>query len=149
MQAKAATNASNIKEGVLRACQVMVSLARETSRGNQIFVGKNRDVAARLVLPGLERIGDATWKWLVQRDHPWKLQLWVKGRKLLASSVWNDIRANALSEQDAMKNWDLPAEAIAEINAYCQENVVLIQAEAAEEKMRVTSKRARLETARG
>lgn len=147
--AKAASNASNIKEGVLRACQVMVTLAREASNGNQIFVGRSRSEAARFVLPGLEATGKAKWNWLVRRDHPWKQQLWVKGRKLLASSVWNDMRANALSEAEAAKNWDLPAEAIGEISAYCQENLALIQAEAAEEKMHVTSKRARLEAARG
>ena len=147
--AKAATNASNIKEGVLRACQVMVSLAREAAKGNQVFVGRNREGAARFVLPGLESIHDQQWKWLVQREHPWKKQPWVKGRKLLASSVWNEIRANGLNKQQAMENWDLPGEAIDEICAYCEENMALIQAEAAEEKMRLTNKGVRLEATRG
>lgn len=146
--AKAATNASNIKEGVLRACQVMVSLARETSKGNQIFVGRNREKAARFVVPELETVPNEQWNWLVQREHSWKRQLWVKGRKLLASSVWNDIRVNEMSKSDAMENWNLPEDAIDEICAYCEENLPFIQAEAAEEKIRLLAKGVQLEAAR-
>ncbi|TRZ56117.1 MAG: hypothetical protein D4S02_16410 [Rhodocyclaceae bacterium] len=145
--AKAASNASNIKEGVLRACQVMVSLARETAKGNQIFVGKSREKAARFVVPELEMTPNDQWKWLAQRDHSWKRQLWVKGRKLLASSVWNDMRINAMSKQDAMANWALPEEAIDEICTYCEENLPFIQAEAAEEKIRLMGKGVQLEAA--
>ena len=144
--ARAATHAATVKEGVLRACQVIVSLARETAKGNLIFVGRSPENAARFIVPGLEAT-QAQWKWLVPREHAWKRQLWVKGRKLLASSVWIHIEANGMTRQEAMKNWDLPGEAIDEIRAYCAENIDFIQAEAAEEKIRLIAKGVRLETA--
>ena len=147
--AKAATNASNIKEGVLRSCQVMVSLAREAAKGNQVFVGRSREAAARFLLPGLESVREEQWKWLVQREHSWKKQLWVKGRKLLASSVWNEIRTNELTKQEATENWTLPEEAIDEICSYCEENIDFIKAEAAEEKLRLKARGIGLEAARG
>lgn len=146
--AKAATNASNIKEGVLRACQIIVSLARETARGNLVFVGKSREKAARFVVPGLEKSQDLQWNWLVQRDHPWKKQLWLKGRKVLASSIWNDMRANRLSNQESQENWELPEEAIDEIVSYCEENIALIKAEANEEKLRLKKMGVKLEASR-
>ncbi len=146
--AKAATNASSVKEGVLRACQVIVSLAHETAKGNHIFVGKSQGKAARFVVPVLEKAQNTQWKWLVQREHPWKNQLWVKGRKVLASSIWNDMRANGLSNQDAQENWDLPEDAIDEIVSYCEENIVLILAEASEEKLRLKAKGVKFEASR-
>lgn len=146
--AKVATNASSIKEGVLRACQIIVSLARETARGNLVFVGKSREKAARFVVPGLEKSQDLQWNWLVQRDHPWKKQLWLKGRKVLASSIWNDMRANRLSNQESQENWELPEEAIDEIVSYCEENIALIQAEANEEKLRLKKIGVKLEASR-
>ena len=146
--AKAATNASNIKEGVLRACQIIVSLARETARGNLLFIGKSREKAARFVVPGLEKSQDLQWNWLVQRDHPWKKQLWLKGRKVLASSIWNDMRANGLSNQESQENWELPEEAIDEIVSYCEENIALIKAEANEEKLRLKKMGVKLEASR-
>ena len=143
--ARAATHASSIKDGVLRACQVTVSLAREAAQGNQIFVGKSRDAAARFVVPEFESTGQPAWQWLVPREHPWKTQLWVKGRKLLASSVWSDMKANDMDRGTAMDNWELPGEAIDEIQAYCEASRALIQAEAAEERLRLTKLGVRLE----
>jgi hypothetical protein len=146
--ARQATRSSNLKEGVLRACQVAVSLARETAKGNRIFIGRSRENASRFVVPEFELTGGSVWDWLVERDHPWRKQLWVKGRKLLAFSVFSDMRANNMSREEAMDNWDLPGDAIDEIVAYCEENVGLIRAEAAEEKLRLVSRGVRLEAAR-
>ena len=147
-RAKLATNASNLKEGVLRACQVTVSLAREAAHGNRIFIGRNRESASRFVLPEIEITETASWNWLVQRDHSWRKQFYVKGRKLLASTVMRDMIANDMSRAEAMDNWDLPGEAIDEILAYCEENSDLIRAEAAEEKLRLVSRGVSLEAAR-
>ena len=37
------------------------------------------------------------WQYLVKRPHPWRRQLYIKGRKLLASTVWQDAIANNLN----------------------------------------------------
>src|SRR6201996_1896185 len=69
------------------------------------------------------------WHWLVERPHPWRRQLWVKGRKLLASAVWLDALTNGMGPREAAENWDLPLEACEEIFAYCETNKALIEAE--------------------
>lgn len=78
----------------------------------------------------------AKWHWLVERPHPWRRQLWVKGRKLMASAVWLDALSNNMDSREAAKNWDLSLEACEEIFAYCEANRALIEAEANEERRR-------------
>jgi hypothetical protein len=72
----------------------------------------------------------AHWRWLLERPHPWRRQLWVKGRKLLASAVWLDALTNGMGPREAAENWDLPQEACEEIFAYCEANKALTEAEA-------------------
>jgi len=81
----------------------------------------------------------------VQHDHPWKRQLFVKGRKLPAANVWVAMRVNNLTSEQAAENWDLPLEAILEIEEYCEANKDLLQMEAAEEKRRLQAKGIRVE----
>ncbi|MBX9879803.1 MAG: hypothetical protein K2Y22_15200 [Candidatus Obscuribacterales bacterium] len=73
------------------------------------------------------------WKYLETSSHAWKKQLYVKGRKLTAATVWTTMGANKLSVEQAADNWDLPQEAIGEIVAYCEANKTLLKKEAAEE----------------
>ncbi|OJU89879.1 MAG: hypothetical protein BGO13_07855 [Burkholderiales bacterium 66-5] len=77
------------------------------------------------------------WQWLVQRPHPWRRQLWIKGRKLQASAVWLDAQANGLSALEAADNWSLPLPAVEEAFAYCEAQRALIEAEADEERQRL------------
>nr|MCU0571235.1 hypothetical protein [Oculatellaceae cyanobacterium Prado106] len=60
------------------------------------------------------------WQYLVTRPHPWRRQLSVKGRKLLASTVWQDMLTNGMSIEQTAENWDLPLPAIHEIILYCE-----------------------------
>ncbi|HEV2270816.1 MAG TPA: hypothetical protein VGR92_15290 [Steroidobacteraceae bacterium] len=77
------------------------------------------------------------WCWLIERPHPWRRQLWVKGRKLMASTVWLDALTNGMGQREAAENWDLPVEACAEIFAYCEANRTLIESEANKERRRM------------
>jgi hypothetical protein len=117
--------ASSTKEAVLRAVQL-----------NRLFVGKSLTTAVRLVIPELEARAGGHWRWLLERPHPWRRQLWVKGRKLLASAVWLDALTNGMGPREAAENWDLPLQACEEIFAYCEVNKALIEAEANEERQR-------------
>jgi hypothetical protein len=90
----------------------------------------------RLVIPELEARTDGHWRWLLERPHPWRRQLSVKGRKLLASAVWLDALTNGMGPREAAENWDLPLQACEEIFAYCEVNKALIEAEANEERLR-------------
>jgi hypothetical protein len=129
--------ASSTKEAVLRAAQLTTWLLDEVSQGNRLFVGKSLTTAVRLAIPELEASGRGAWRWLVERPHPWRRQLWVKGRKLLASAVWLDALTNSMGPREAAENWDLPLEACEEIFAYCDANRALIEAEANEERQRL------------
>jgi uncharacterized protein (DUF433 family) len=71
--------------------------------------------------------------YLVEQAHPWRRQLFVKGRKLPASAVWAGMRANELTVEEAADDWDLPIAAVREIIEYCDNNKQLLGMEAAEE----------------
>lgn len=73
------------------------------------------------------------WQFLVARPHAWRKQLYIKGRKLRAATVWQDMLANQMTVEEAAENWDLPVAAIHEAVQYCEANRVLLQLEAAEE----------------
>ena len=80
------------------------------------------------------------WQYLVFRPHPWRKQLYIKGHKLLASTVWQDLMANQLSPEQAAENWDLPLSAIYEAIQYCESHQDLLKLEANEERYRLEVK---------
>jgi hypothetical protein len=132
-------SASSTKDTVLRAVHLATVLVAELRQGNHLFVGRSATEASRLIIPELEAAAPAEWKWLVERPHPWRRQLWVKGRKLLASTVWLNAQTNQLDVQETAEDWELPLEAVEEIFDYCDANRDLIAAEAQEERQRLLS----------
>jgi hypothetical protein len=82
---------------------------------------------------------------LVARLHPWRRQLYIKGRKLLASIVWQDSITNQMSAEQAAENWDLPLAAIHEIIDYCENNQELLKLESDQERYRLAAKGVALE----
>jgi len=75
------------------------------------------------------------WRHLVRRQHPWRQQLYVKGRNLTARQLVGGIKANQLDEQQAAANYDLPIEAIREALHYVEQNTELLEAEAEIERL--------------
>jgi hypothetical protein len=140
---KEAFQASSLKDAILRMSTVMLVLARELAAGKHLYIGECSDTVERLILPELEVLEDG-WRWLVARPHPWRRQLWVKGRKLLASQVWSDMMSNQLTAKQAAEDWDLPPEAIEESVRYCEQNATLIALEADEERRRLRDAEVRL-----
>ena len=128
---------SSMKDTVLRAAQLTTLLVNESRQGNHLFVGRSPQQATRLAIPELEANLPPAWQWLVERPHPWRRQLWIKGRKLQASAVWLDAQANGLSALEAADNWSLPLPAVEEAFAYCEAQRALIEAEADEERQRL------------
>lgn len=133
---KDALQAPSLKDAVLRMSNVMLVLARALGAGKQLYLGHTRESAERLLLPELEPVV-GEWQWLVSRPHPWRRQLWVKGRRLLASQVWADMQANSLTQQQVAEEFELPLAAVAEIVRWCDANAALIAAEAVEERRRL------------
>ncbi|MBD2440313.1 hypothetical protein [Nostoc sp. FACHB-110] len=86
------------------------------------------------------------WQYLVARSHPWRKQLYIKGRKLLASTIWQDMMANQMSSEEAAENWDLPLCAIEEVINYCESHQELLKLEADEERYRLQVKGVSIES---
>lgn len=131
---QAVLNTNSKKEAVLIAVQLALHVAAEARKGNQFFVGHPGEALQRLIMLGIEKPEIKGWMFLTEHAHPWKKQLYIKGRKLPAAVVWSEMLVNKLSIEDAMENWDLPKEVILEVLHYCEANKNLLQMEAAEEE---------------
>lgn len=86
-----------------------------------------------------------TWQFLVLRPHPWRKQLSIKGRKLLAATLWRDMLTNHMTPEQAADNWDLPLAVIHEVIQYCETHQDLLKLEAEEEQQRLQDKGVSLE----
>ena len=49
------------------------------------------------------------WRFLVRRLHPWRKQLYVKGRNLTARQLVGSIQANQMNDEQAAANYRLPS----------------------------------------
>ena len=98
-----------------------------------------------VMIPEIEAPAKTEWKYLVERPHRWRRQLYVKGRRLRAFNVWMDMLVKNQTRERAAEDWDLPLEAIDEIIEYCIENRELLDMEAGEERRRLLSKGVALE----
>jgi hypothetical protein len=134
------------KDALLMAVRTTLLLAAELKKGNQLFVGHPGEDLRRFVMLGIERPDLKPLLYLVPHEHPWKRQLYVKGRKLPAAAVWSAIKTNNLSLEQAMDNWDLPAAAVNEIIEYCESNQDLLRMEAQEELRRLREKGIEVDT---
>ena len=85
------------------------------------------------------------WQYLEQRPHPWRKQLYIKGKRLKAFTVWMDMLVNNLSPQEVAENKDIALEAVMEALEYCQNNSELLKAEAIEVRRRLEEKGYNLE----
>ena len=85
------------------------------------------------------------WQYLIARPHAWRKQLYIKGRKVLASTIWRDMTANQMSPEQAAENWDLPLSAIYEAIDYCQKHQEILKLEADEERYRLEVKGVQVE----
>lgn len=136
---QAAIGAGSAKETILRAVSVLSALKEYTQKGFKIALLK-ADEQVELVIPGLQPPTQAQWKYLVERPHPWRRQLYVKGRRLLAFTVWQDMLANELSLDEIAENFSLPIDAVVEIVRYCEADRELLAMEADEERRRLEEK---------
>ena len=74
------------------------------------------------------------WQYLEPRPHPWRRQLYLKGKRIKASVIYSDMIVNKETLEQAADNWDLPLAAIAEIIEYCETHQELLKQEAATER---------------
>jgi len=86
------------------------------------------------VIAGLESLGQR-WTWLVSRDHPWRRQLWIKGRNMAAGDLARTATLEGWTAEEAARQFDVPVEAVIEAQRYAESARDLIAAEEAENRM--------------
>jgi uncharacterized protein (DUF433 family) len=86
------------------------------------------------VIAGLEGLGQ-DWTWLVRRDHPWRRQLWVKGRNMTAGDLVRTASIEGWAPEEAAHQFDLPLDAVVEALRYTESARDLIAAEEAENRI--------------
>jgi uncharacterized protein (DUF433 family) len=74
------------------------------------------------------------WQHLVMRRHPWRRQLYVKGRNMTVRQLVGTIKANQLTVAEAAEDLGLPVEAINEALAYAEKHKDLLESDAAYER---------------
>lgn len=129
---------SSVKDAILRAAQIVTVLTRQTQRGGTLYIQTATGENQRLVIPELELAFGEEWLFLTARPHPWRRQLFLKGRKLPAATVWTDWRVNGGTEAEAAANWDIPLAAAQECIRYGETNQDLLRLEAEEEHQRLS-----------
>ena len=135
------------KDTILTAIRLSLELISELKKGNKLYIGNEKtNQLTRLMMLGLTSPSSIGWKYLTEIAHPWKRELYVKGRKLPASTVWIGKIVNKLTHEQAADNWDIPIEAIDEIISYCENNKDLLEMEAAEETRRLKQKGIQIES---
>ena len=80
------------------------------------------------------------WQYLEQRPHPWRKQLYLRGKRIKASVIYSSMVVNNETLEAAADNWDLPLAAIQEVVEYCQTHQELLKQEAREERRRLQEK---------
>jgi uncharacterized protein (DUF433 family) len=75
------------------------------------------------------------WQYLVRRQHPWRKQLYVKGRNMTARQLVGSMKANQLEEEAAAADNRVPVEAVREALAYVESNRELLETEAEIERL--------------
>lgn len=91
-------------------------------------------------IPALQPLTFRNYQYLIARPHPWKKQLFLKGRNMSVGQLISTIQANNLSVEEAAEDLDLPLEQVQEAMAYYQTHRALIELEAREEAARLASK---------
>jgi uncharacterized protein (DUF433 family) len=140
-----ALGASSTKDAILLAVRILGILAREVQQGRSVYLGTESGQLTRLLIAELQPASNGEWIYLVARPHPWRRQLFVKGRRLRAFTVWMDMQTNGMTPEEAADNWDLPLEAIEEIRRYSEEQRALLEMEAEEERRRLLEEDVSLE----
>lgn len=74
------------------------------------------------------------WQYLEKRPHSWRQQLYIKGRKLTAFTVWSDMIVNEMTPEEVADSKELPLAAVLEAIEYCQTHEKLLQEEADAER---------------
>jgi uncharacterized protein (DUF433 family) len=91
-------------------------------------------------IPALQPLVFQNYQYLTARPHPWKKQLFLKGRNMTVGQLMATIQANHLTDEEAAEDLNLPLEQIKEAKAYYHTHQTLVDVEAQEEAARLANK---------
>ena len=87
-----------------------------------------------------QRDAGQVYQYLVARSHPWRRQLYLKGRNMTVGQLVSTIQANHLTPDEAAEDLGLPVEQVREALSYYESHRDLIEAETREESARLAAK---------
>lgn len=123
-----------VSDAVTAALETFQWVVDARSRGKRVIatdVDSLPESYEELVIAGLDT-GTGEWTWLVKREHPWRRQLWIKGRNIAAGVLARTAAANGWTPEKAADEYDLPLPAVIEAIRYAETASDLIDAEEAE-----------------
>ena len=82
----------------------------------------------------ITNVAKTQWQYLEKRPHSWRQQLYIKGRKLTAFTVWSDMIVNEMTPEEVADSKELPLAAVLEAIEYCETHEKLLQEEADAER---------------
>lgn len=91
-------------------------------------------------IPALQPFVFQNYQYLTGRPHPWKKQLFLKGRNMTVGQLISTVETNNLTDEEAAEDLSLPVEQIKEARAYYQTHKSLVDLEAREEAARLAGK---------
>ncbi len=126
-----------VSEAVTTALDTFEWVVDARRRGKRVIATDDDGLPERFeepVIAGLEGLG-RDWQWLVRRDHPWRRQLWIKGRNLAAGDLVRTAEVEGWTPERAAEEFDLPVDAVIEAIRYAETARDLIAAEEAENRI--------------
>jgi uncharacterized protein (DUF433 family) len=87
------------------------------------------------VVAELEEALRNQWTWLVVREHPWRRQFWIKGRRLTAGDLARTVEIEGWDAERAAHEFDIPLEAVEKALRYLAANRDLVLAEERENEI--------------
>jgi hypothetical protein len=126
-----------VSDAVTTALETFQWVVDARSRGKRVIATDSDNLPEayeELVIAGLDS-GLPEWTWLVKREHPWRRQLWIKGRNMTAGSVARTAATNGWSPERTADEFDLPVGAVLEAQQYAESASELIDAEEAENRL--------------
>ena len=86
------------------------------------------------------RTEQPVYEYLEARPHPWRRQLYLRGRNITVGHLVATMNANKLSPEEAAEDMDLPLAQVQEALAYYEAHSDLVNSELREEKRYLQAK---------
>lgn len=128
----------SVADAVVGALALFQWHVRQRLAGRRVIAVDSAQLPAAFeepLIPGLEEAMADQWTWLVERGHPWRRQLWIKGRSMTVGSLVRTLEREGWTPDETAYEYDLDPDAVMEAIRYAELNRSLIEAEEAEDRM--------------